>query len=413
MLSGDAMSELDALYAFAVALAVAALLTPPVARLARRVGAVDEPRERGLAARSTPLLGGLAILAGVLVAAAIWLPLDQQTTGILLGAATIALLGAFDDVFELGPGVKLLGQVAAALIPVVAGVRVENVTLPFAGALEFHAVAGGILTVIGLVGLMNVVNFSDGVDGLAAGVCAISAVAFSIIAFDLGRTSAGVLAAIVAGAALGFLIHNFHPASIFMGDCGALLLGLLLGCTAVQGSLKTNALIALVGPLAILAVPFLDTGFVIARRLKNGVAPWSADAHHFHHRFARIGFSQRRTVLYLYGWTFALAGLAVALRFVPYSDNHGHFRLGWSLVMAALGLIVVAASVYLVIVLEILKLKRLRAWQLRRADPTTSEHEIEARVEHELETGEFPAIALPSEPEPPVAPEAPAQRGRP
>ena len=112
---------------------------------------------------------------------------------------------------------------------------------------------------IGLVGLMNVVNFSDGVDGLAAGVCAISAVAFAIIAFDLGRDEAGVLAAIVAGAALGFLIHNFHPASVFMGDCGALLLGYLLGCAAVQGTLKTNALIALVGPLAILAVPFLDT----------------------------------------------------------------------------------------------------------------------------------------------------------
>jgi len=201
-----------------------------------------------------------------------------------------------------------------------------------------------------------------------------------------------VLAAIVAGAALGFLIHNFHPASIFMGDCGALLLGYLLGCAAVQGSLKTNALIALVGPLAILAVPFLDTGFVIARRLKYGRAPWSADAHHFHHRMARIGFSQRRTVLYLYAWTFLLAGLAVAMRFIPYSDNHGSLDLAWSLVMAALFLLVLAASVYLVVVLEILKLKRLRAWQLRRADPDTTEHEIVEQVERELETGEFPAL---------------------
>ncbi len=310
----------------------------------------------------------------------------------MLGAALIALVGAIDDTFELSPAIKLAGQVAAALIPVLAGVRVEHVTLPFLGALDFGAAWGGTLTVIGLVGLMNVVNFSDGVDGLAAGVCAISAVAFSIIAFDLGRDSAGVLAAIVAGAALGFLIHNFHPASVFMGDCGALLLGYLLGCVAVQGSLKTNALIALVGPLAILAVPFLDTGFVIARRLKYRRAPWSADAHHFHHRMARIGFSQRRTVLYLYAWTFLLAGLAVAMRFIPYSDNHGHFNLGWSLVMAALALLVLAASVYLVVVLEILKLKRLRAWQLRRADPGTSEHEIVAQVERELETGEFPAL---------------------
>jgi UDP-GlcNAc:undecaprenyl-phosphate GlcNAc-1-phosphate transferase len=386
------MSELDAVLAFLVALGVSALLTPLVARLAVRVGAVDEPRTRGLASRRTPLLGGLAILAGVLAAAVIWLPLDQQTTGILLGAIAIAAIGAADDVHELSPAVKLAGQVTAALIPVAAGVRVEHVTLPFLGALDFGAWWGGALTVIGMVGLMNVVNFSDGVDGLAAGVCAISAVAFSIIAFDLGRTEAGVLAAIVAGAALGFLIHNFHPASVFMGDCGALLLGYLLGCTAVQGSLKTNALIALVGPLAILAVPFLDTGFVIARRLKYRRAPWSADAHHFHHRMARIGFSQRRTVLYLYAWTFLLAGLAVAMRFIPYSDNHGNLDLGWSLVIGGLSLLVLAASVYLVVVLEILKLKRLRGWQLRRADPDTSEHEIVERVERELETGEFPAL---------------------
>jgi len=386
------VDELDALYAFLVALAVAALLTPFVARLAVRVGAVDEPRDRGLAARSTPLLGGLAILAGVLAAALIWLPLDQQTTGILLGALAIAALGAADDVHELSPAVKFAGQLVAALIPVLAGVRVEHITLPFLGALSFGTELGGALTVLGLVGLMNVVNFSDGVDGLAAGVCAISAVAFAIIAFDLGRTSAGVLAAIVAGASVGFLLHNFHPASVFMGDCGALLLGYLLGCAAVQGSLKTNALIALVGPLAILAVPFLDTSFVIARRLKYRRAPWSADAHHFHHRMARIGFSQRRTVLYLYAWTFLLAGLAVAMRFVPYSDNHGHFDLRWSLLMGALFLLVLAASVYLVVVLEILKLKRLRGWQLRRADPDTTEHEIVERVERELETGEFPAL---------------------
>lgn len=385
------MNELDAVFAFLVAVAVAALTTPLAAKLAFHVGAVDEPRERGLASRATPLLGGLAILAGVLVAAAIWLPITEETRGILLGAALIALVGAIDDVFDLPPQWKLLGQVAAAVIPVASGVKVENITFPFLGALQFGA-AGGVLTVIGLVALMNVVNFSDGVDGLAAGVCAISAVAFSIIAFDLGRTSAGVLAAIVAGAALGFLFHNFHPASIFMGDCGALLLGFLLGCVAVQGSLKTNALIALVGPLAILAVPFLDTGFVIARRLKYRRAPWSADAQHFHHRLARVGFSQRRTVLYLYAWTVLLAGLAVAMRFIPYTDNHGSFNLGWTLLLGAVALFVAGASVYLVVVLEILKLKRLRAWQMRRADPDTTEHEIVAQVESELETGEFTAV---------------------
>ena len=126
-----------------------------------------------------------------------------------------------------------------------------------------------------------------------------------------------MLAALTAGASLGFLFHNFHPASVFMGDSGANLLGYLLGVVAVIGSLKTNAVVALVVPLLILAVPFLDTGFVVAKRLKYKRKPWSADANHFHHRMARIGFSQRKTVAYLYGWTLLLAGVAVALRFVP------------------------------------------------------------------------------------------------
>jgi UDP-GlcNAc:undecaprenyl-phosphate GlcNAc-1-phosphate transferase len=386
------MNELDALYAFLVAAAVAGLLTPVAAALARRLGAVDQPRERGLADRPTPLLGGLAILAGVLAAGALFLPADEQTRAILGAAAVIATVGGLDDALDLSPTIKLIGQFAAALIPVLAGVRVDVVTLPFFGHIDLGD-AGGPLTLIGLIAIMNVVNFSDGIDGLAAGVCTISAAAFAIVAFDLQREAAGVLAAITAGAALGFLFWNFHPASVFMGDSGSNLLGLLLGCIAVQGSLKTNALIALVGPLVILAVPFLDTGFVVAKRLKHRRPFYIGDTEHFHHRLARVGFSQRRVVLYLYGWTLALAGLALALRFLPYSDHHGHFHAGWTIVMVGLGVLALAASVYLVYVLEIVKFTRVRARQLRAQEPETSEHEIVAAVEREFETGEFGTVA--------------------
>ncbi len=399
----------DAVFSFAVAMAVAAVLTPLAARLARRLGAVDLPRERGLALRETPLLGGLAILAGVLVASAIWLPAEIKlphtvggqpgsggtvyTWGVIAGACLISLIGAIDDTRELKPLVKLLGQVAAAVIAVEAGAVVTDVTLPFVGPLQFPN-AGGALTVIWLVGLMNVVNFSDGVDGLAAGVCTIDGIAFSVIAFDLGVNDAAVLAALTAGAALGFLFHNFYPASVFMGDAGANLLGYLLGVAAVVGSLKTQAVVALVVPLFILAVPFLDTSFVIAKRLKYRRKPWSADANHFHHRLARIGFSQRKTVAYLYVWTLMLAGLAVALRFVPYHDHHAPYRyhLGWEIVMAVLFLIVLAASFYLIYVLEIFKFKGLRGRELRALDPQTSEHQIEDRVQRDLETGEFESV---------------------
>ena len=385
------MDELDAFYAFLVAAAVAGLLTPVIANVARRVGAVDRPRERGLSARETPMLGGLAILAGVLAAGALFLPGDDQTRAILAAAALITVIGAVDDAIDLPPVVKLLGQTGAALIVVLSDVTVNSITLPFLGHIDFGD-AGGVLTVIGLVGVMNIVNFSDGIDGLAAGVCTISAAAFAIIAFDLQRDAAGVLAGLTAGAALGFLFWNFHPASVFMGDSGSNLLGLLLGCIAVQGTLKTNALIALVGPLVILAVPFLDGGFVVAKRLKYRRRPWTADTEHFHHRLARIGFSQRRTVLYLYGWTLALAGLAVALRFIPYSDHHGHLNAGWTIVVIVLGLMAIAASVYLVYVLELLKFTRRRRDELRLRDPDTSEHEIEAAVRRDLETGEFEAV---------------------
>jgi UDP-GlcNAc:undecaprenyl-phosphate/decaprenyl-phosphate GlcNAc-1-phosphate transferase len=387
------MSEADAVYAFLCAFVVAAALTPLTAQLARRVGAVDHPKDRGLGAGATPLLGGLAMLGGVLIAAALFLNFGGATEnrfkGILAGAVLISVVGALDDRFDLPPGAKLLGQIVAATIPVVSGVEVTNITLPFIGAVGFGGV-GGAITVAGLVAVMNVVNLSDGVDGLAAGVCAISAIAFSIIAFDLERNHAAVFAALTAGAALGFLIHNFHPASVYMGDCGSNLLGLLLGCVAVEGAVKTQAVLALLFPLVVLAVPFLDTTFVVLKRVKYRRPIYRADANHFHHRMSRLGFSQRRTVLYLYAWTILLGGFAVALRFVPYSDHHGNFDAPWTVAVGVMGAMVVAASVYLVYVLEILKFKRLDTIRLRRMGAT--EAEIDEDVERRLETGEFAQV---------------------
>jgi len=397
------LNELDALYAFGTALAVTALLTPLTMRLARATGAMDTPRDRGLSDRPMPLLGGLAIFAGVLLAGLIWLPAGYGTahhlwTGVLLAAGVIALVGALDDRFDLHPAVKLAGQVLAAVIVVHYGVVVKAITLPFVGHLAFPNAgptnAGPTLTVIGLVAMMNVVNFSDGVDGLAAGVCAIIAAAMAVIAFDLDRAPPGVLAALTAGAALGFLLHNFPPASSFMGDCGSNLLGLLMGCTSVEAAVKTTAVVSFVLPLILLAVPFLDTTFVVLKRLKYRRPIYAPDSEHFHHRMARIGFSHRRTIAYLYAWTLMLAGLALALRFVPYSDHHGHLRTGWSLVMALIGLLVIAASIYLVYVLEILKFRRLDTIRLRRLRPDASAAEIEGDVVKDLETGEIEAVSI-------------------
>ncbi len=297
-------TELEAVFAFLVALAVTAVLTPLTMKLARAVGAIDEPRERGLSEKATPLLGGLAIFGGTFVAVLLWLPAGYGKSphlwyGVLIGAAVITLVGALDDRFELHPAAKFAGQVLAAVIVVHYGVAVKAITLPFVGKLHFPNAgvtnAGPILTVLGLVFLMNVVNFSDGVDGLAAGVCAIIAAAMAVIAFDLGREQPGVLAAITAGAALGFLVFNFPPASSFMGDSGSNLLGLLMGVITVEAAVKTAAVVSLVLPLILLAVPFLDTTFVVLKRVKYKQPVYRPDSEHFHHRMARIGFSRRGT----------------------------------------------------------------------------------------------------------------------
>ncbi|MGA8746458.1 MAG: MraY family glycosyltransferase [Solirubrobacterales bacterium] len=361
-------STSDAVLAFLAAAAIAWLLVPYAERLAFRVGAIDQPKERGLHDRPMPRLSGLAILAAVEVAGWIWLPHNGESRAILLGAIAIAAIGVIDDVRGLPALPKLLGQTAAALIPVLGGVRVTDLTLPFIGGFQLGWLAYP-LTVLGIVAVVNIINFIDGVDGLAAGVCAIAAVALAAIALSLERNAAGVLAALTAGAALGFLRHGFPPASSFMGDTGSNLLGFLLATASVQGALKTNAVIALAFPLVVLAVPILDTGFVVAKRVKYRQPIYQADSWHFHHRMANIGFSQRRTIAYLYGWTLVLAGLALALRFVPYSDHHGHFNAFWTAVLIVCGVIALAFSVYLVYVLEILKLRR------GRLNPETGEFE--------------------------------------
>jgi len=401
---------IDALFAFIFAGATVWTLVPATESLARRIGdrAIDYPNERSLHEVPTPKLGGIAVLIAVLVGGTIFLPWDQETRSILGGAIVITAVGVVDDLVDLPAGVKLLGQTAAAIIPVASGVSVESFTLPFLGRIDPGSVElfnppginaidlGEVLTVVGIVGVANVINLIDGVDGLAAGVCMISAAALAVIALSLDRNAAGVLAAVTAGASLGFLRHGFPPASSFMGDTGSNLLGYLMAVVTVQGALKTNAVVALFFPLMVLAVPILDTGFVVAKRVKYRRPIYRADTEHFHHRMARLNFSQRKTVAYLYGWTLILALVALALRFVPYSDNHGNFDKLWTTLMALFLISALAASIYVINVLEILKLRRFRWRQLvglrAPGQPLPDEAAVDSLVEQEIETGEWKAV---------------------
>src|SRR4051794_32129206 len=206
------MSDLGTAFeAFGLALVVVWVTTPVAGRVAWRVGAIDRPKDRGLHQFPTARFGGLAILVGVLAAGLVFLPNDRETHAILAGAVVVALVGVADDLLELSADVKIVGQILAAVIPVASGVRVETFTLPFLGHVDLGSLSYP-ATVIGIVAVMNIVNFIDGIDGLAAGVCTIAAISFGIIALSLDRTAAGVLAMVVAGAALGYLRHGFHPA---------------------------------------------------------------------------------------------------------------------------------------------------------------------------------------------------------
>ncbi len=372
-------AHLDVLWGFLVAFAVVVVLTPAVGRVARVLGVVDEPGEaRRMHRRAVPRLGGLAIFLGIFISGLAFLDLSGAYRGILLGAAVATAVGMADDFRGLSWWAKLGGQGAAAAIAIHFGVYIDRFSLPLLGVHELPFWFSVLVTVVWIVGMMNVINLLDGMDGLAAGISAIAGVTFAILALELGRPEAAVLSAIVAGACLGFLRHNFYPARIFMGDSGSHLLGFVLAAVAIQGALKTAATVALIFPLIVLAVPILDTSFVIAKRLKYGRPLTEPTPWHLYHRFRNIGFTQRRAALYFYVWGLVLAGGALATRFVPFR-SHGEWHLWPTALVAGIGLVVLATSLYMVIVLEILKLGRVRAWAGRwRADEEEEEERLKS-----------------------------------
>src|SRR2546430_3601026 len=347
--------HLEVVWGALVAFVVVVLLTPAVGGMARMLGAVDAPGGRRLNRSPVPRLGGLALFLGVFVPALAFLPLGRDTRGLLLGAAVAVTVGAIDDFRGLRWFEKLGGQVLAAAVPTWFGVWVDRFTFPFLGIHALPATVGVPLTIVWIVAIMNMVNFLDGLDGLAAGVAAIAGLTFAVIALSLAKPDAAILSAIVFGACVGFLRHNFYPARIFMGDSGALLLGFILATVSVQGLLKTAATVALFFPLLVLAVPIVDTTFVVARRLKNREKVFEADQAHLHHRFLRRGFSEPRAALTIWGWCASLAAAALATRFIPFRA-HGVWHLWPTLAAAAIALLAVGISIYVVYVLEIVKI---------------------------------------------------------
>jgi UDP-GlcNAc:undecaprenyl-phosphate GlcNAc-1-phosphate transferase len=345
--------EVAAVVAFLVAAAIVFAVTPTVGSIARRMGAMDEPDHRKIHEDPVPRLGGLAIYFGFIIPALLFLPLTQEMKGVLVGASVITLFGAVDDFRSTGPLVKFAGQFLAAGCLIWYGLKIDYVTLPFVGSVDLSPELAIPLTIFWTVALVNIVNFIDGMDGLAAGVCTIAAATFAIIALSLGRVEAGILAAILAGTTLGFLRHNFFPASIFMGDSGSMLLGFVLAAVTVNGVLKSVAAVTLVIPLLIMGVPIFDLSFAIMRRIKNGQNIFRPDRGHLHHRLFNIGFSQRKAVLVLYAWCTLMSSLALSMRFAP------------GFVTVILAGVAVGVSLYLIYLLDILQVRSRRSPRYR------------------------------------------------
>ena len=319
-----------------VAALVTLLVTPLFRWLSFKLGAVQAPDERRVHTRPTPLLGGAAILVGFLAGVgAAWgiqgfgevFSASSVPLGVVVGAVVIFGVGQLDDLREVSPPAKIAGTVLAGSVLSIAGVSILFFRIPFMGLLSLSPDMSALLTVLWVIGMSTAINYVDGLDGLAAGIVAIAAAALLLYcerlagAGAIGPENAGpVVTAAVLGACVGFLPHNFHPAKIFMGDAGALLLGLLMAAATIAVGGNTDTPFSgqtffffapLFIPLVILGVPIVDTAFSIVRRARRGAAVTVADKDHLHHRLMRLGHGQRRSVLILWTWTVLLSAIAL------------------------------------------------------------------------------------------------------
>ena len=310
-----------------VALGVTVGVTPLVRTAGNRWGIVSHPGGRHVHSGVVPRIGGLAMFTGIAaglltqyLGERFWgfdnvlATLGRPGIGVMLGAALMFAVGFLDDIFDLRPWQKLIGQVAAAGVVVALGLKISFVSNPFGGSIFLLGVLSVPLTIFWIVGFANVVNL---IDGLAAGVTAIAAASFLVLGVQGNVFGAALFAAALLGACIGFLRYNFNPASIFMGDSGALFLGFVLACIALLGVMKSVAAITLVVPLLIVGVPIFDTLSAIIRRTRHGQPIQTADKGHIHHRLLGRGFNQRQTVLIIYVWSIALAVGGYAMRWSP------------------------------------------------------------------------------------------------
>lgn len=288
------------------------LLVFPVKKLAVRFGFMDRPSKRKIHKQSMPRLGGLAIFIGAMLGLLYLRPYAPAMPAIILGAVIMTAVGLIDDKFDIRPLTKLAGQLVATTVVISGGVIIERITLPIIGLIEFNQFFAIFITVIWIVGITNAINLIDGLDGLASGVTTIGLISILIMAILEGNPIVISLAVILIAGNLGFLFHNFHPATIYMGDTGSMFIGYSIAVISTLGLFKNVTIFSFILPVIILAVPIFDTLFVMVRRMISGESILIADKKHIHYRLLDAGFGHRTTVLIIYGFS-ALFGLIAIL----------------------------------------------------------------------------------------------------
>ncbi len=299
---------------FLMALVFAILLTPFSMHLARKLGAIDAPNERSVHAQATPRLGGVGIGISLVATIAFFIPLDQFNLGFLVGLLIIFLTGLLDDVKSISHRLKFFGEILAVIAFIsISGSELTGVGDLFGlGDINFGPLSF-IITIICMVGLINAMNLSDGLDGLAGGLAVIAALFFALLAYKTGQQSALLIALAMAGSLIGFLMYNSFPARLFMGDVGSLMIGYTCAVLAVQLTQGGNG--AAIQPITIaliLAVPLLDTLVVMVKRISSGNSPFLPDNTHMHHRLLGLGLSQNQSVSVLYALMFLYGFIALS-----------------------------------------------------------------------------------------------------
>ena len=281
-----------------ITMLISLMITPIVIAISKKLNIVDKPNFRKVHTQPVSVLGGTVILFSFLIGIWISHPMEREIKSLIIGAFIMYVVGLIDDICDLKPLLKLLGQVIAASVIVFYGITIDFISFPMGPTIHFGFLSIPI-TIIWIVAITNAINLIDGLDGLASGVSIIALLTIAFIAILQGNIFITMICSVLIGSLLGFLFFNFHPAKIFLGDSGALMIGFIIGFVSLLG-FKNITFISLFFPIIILAVPFIDTLFAMIRRVKKGQHIMQADKSHLHHKLLALGYSHRQTVLLIY-----------------------------------------------------------------------------------------------------------------